>query len=182
MDCKVNDKPSMAGAKEITVKPISFGNEVALRRQFWVENNRKKVDSLSNGQIAYVYMPNTGREGYTSFNRYYFSQMDKKALLLDERNNGGGSVADYVIDLLSTGIDIWMGEFVTVKASLPLETESLVAKAMIINENAGSGGDMMPYMFRFKGLGQISWPNNNGNLGRYFWLSTIAGRWNGNFT
>jgi len=151
---KVNDKPSMAGAKEITVKPISFGNEVALRRQFWVENNRKKVDSLSNGQIAYVYMPNTGREGYTSFNRYYFSQMDKKALLLDERNNGGGSVADYVIDLLSreliSGWGIRDGKSFTTPGN-----GIFGPKAMIINENAGSGGDMMPYMFRFKGLGKL---------------------------
>ncbi|MFD1164098.1 PDZ domain-containing protein [Sphingobacterium daejeonense] len=151
---KVNDKPTMAGAKEITVKPISFGNEVALRRQFWVENNRKKVDSLSNGQIAYVYMPNTGREGYTSFNRYYFSQMDKKALLLDERNNGGGSVADYVIDLLSreliSGWGIRDGKSFTTPGN-----GIFGPKAMIINENAGSGGDMMPYMFRFKGLGKL---------------------------
>lgn len=151
---KVNDKPSLSGAKDITVKPISFGNEVALRRQFWVENNRKKVDSLSNGQIAYVYMPNTGREGYVSFNRYYFSQMDKKALLLDERNNGGGSVADYVVDLLSreliSGWGIRDGKSFTTPGN-----GIFGPKAMIINENAGSGGDMMPYMFRFKGLGKL---------------------------
>ncbi len=151
---KVNDKPSLAGAKDITVKPISFGNEVALRRQYWVENNRKKVDSLSNGQIAYVYMPNTGREGYVSFNRYYFSQMDKKALLLDERNNGGGSVADYVIDLLSreliSGWGIRDGKSFTTPGN-----GIFGPKAMIINEFAGSGGDMMPYMFRFKGLGKL---------------------------
>lgn len=151
---KVNDKPNLSGAKDITVKPISFGNEVALRRQFWVENNRKKVDSLSNGQIAYVYMPNTGREGYVSFNRYYFSQMDKKALLLDERNNGGGSVADYVVDLLSreliSGWGIRDGKSFTTPGN-----GIFGPKAMIINENAGSGGDMMPYMFRFKGLGKL---------------------------
>ncbi len=151
---KVNDKPTLAGAKDIIVKPISFGNEIALRRQDWVESNRKKVDSLSNGQIAYVYMPNTGREGYVSFNRYYFSQMDKKALLLDERNNGGGSVADYVIDLLSreliSGWGIRDGKSFTTPGN-----GIFGPKAMIINENAGSGGDMMPYMFRFKGLGKL---------------------------
>src|SRR5690606_4515195 len=98
---KINSSPSLSNAREVVVKPISFGDELNLRRMDWVESNRRKVDELSNGQIAYVYMPNTGPEGYTYFNRYYFSQMDKKALLLDERNNGGGSVADYVIDLLS---------------------------------------------------------------------------------
>lgn len=119
-----------------------------------MESNRKKVDQLSNGQIAYVYMPNTGREGYTNFNRYYFSQMDKKALLLDERNNGGGSVADYVIDLLSR--ELIAGWGIRDGKSFTTPGNGIYGpKAMIINENAGSGGDMMPYMFRHKGLGKL---------------------------
>ena len=154
VNLKVNDKPSLSGAKDVVVKPISFGNEVGLRRQEWVERNRKKVDQLSNNQIAYVYMPNTGREGYVSFNRYYFSQMDKKALLLDERNNGGGSVADYVIDLLSR--DLIAGWGIRDGRSFTTPGNGIFGpKAMIINENAGSGGDMMPYMFRHKGLGKL---------------------------
>lgn len=151
---KVNSKPSLSGARDVIVKPITFGQEIALRQMDRMESNRKKVDQLSNGQIAYVYMPNTGSEGYTSFNRYYFSQMDKKALLLDERNNGGGSVADYVIDLLSRELIAgW-----TIRDGKPFTTPGngiYGPKAMIINENAGSGGDMMPYMFRHKGLGKL---------------------------
>lgn len=151
---KINNKPSLDGARDVVVKPISFGDEMSVRRQDWVENNRKKVDQLSNGQIAYVYMPNTGREGYVSFNRYYFSQMDKKALLLDERNNGGGSVADYVIDLLSR--ELIAGWGIRDGRSFTTPGNGIFGpKAMIINENAGSGGDMMPYMFRFKGLGKL---------------------------
>lgn len=151
---KINSKPTLAGAKEVTVNPISFANEIELRRMDWVESNRKKVDQLSNGQIAYVYMPNTGREGYTNFNRYYFSQMDKKALLLDERNNGGGSVADYVIDLLSR--ELIAGWGIRDGKSFTTPGNGIYGpKAMIINENAGSGGDMMPYMFRHKGLGKL---------------------------
>lgn len=151
---KVGDQPNLATAKDVVVKPISFADEIALRKQDWVENNRKKVDELSGGQIAYVYMPNTGREGYTSFNRYYFSQMDKKALLLDERNNGGGSVADYVIDLLSR--ELISGWSIRDGRSFTTPGNGIFGpKAMIINESAGSGGDMMPYMFRFKGLGKL---------------------------
>ena len=151
---KINTKPSTDGGREVVVKPISFSNEIDLRRMDWVETNRKKVDQLSNGQIAYVYMPNTGREGYTNFNRYYFSQMDKKALLLDERNNGGGSVADYVIDLLSR--DLIAGWGIRDGKSFTTPGNGIYGpKAMIINENAGSGGDMMPYMFRHKGLGKL---------------------------
>lgn len=150
----LNSKPEFDGSWEVTVKPISFGNEMGLRTMAWVEGNRKKVDRLSDGQIAYVYMPNTGREGYDYFNRYYFSQMDKKALLIDERNNGGGSVADYVIDLLSRELISGWG----IRDGKPFTTPGngiYGPKAMIINEDAGSGGDMMPYMFRFKGLGKL---------------------------
>lgn len=151
---KVNSKPSLEGAREVVVIPVSYTAEMELRRMDWVERNRKRVDKLSNGQIAYVYMPNTGPEGYTYFNRYYFAQMDKKALLMDERNNGGGWVADYVIDLLSRDLlSYWAlrdGRSFTTPGN-----GIFGPKAMLINENAGSGGDMMPYMFRKKGLGKL---------------------------
>lgn len=151
---KVNTKPSLTGAREVVVVPITVAGEMDLRKTEWVERNRKRVDQLSDGQIAYVYMPNTGAEGYTSFNRYYFSQMDKKALLLDERNNGGGSVADYVIDLLSREMISYWG--IRDGKSFTTPGNGIFGpKAMLINENAGSGGDAMPYMFKFKGLGKL---------------------------
>jgi tricorn protease len=150
---KINSKPSLDGAREVVVVPVNIGQEMELRKMDWVENNRKRVDKLSNGQIAYVYMPNTGPDGYSYFNRYYFSQMDKKALLMDERNNGGW-VADYVIDLLSRElISYW-----AIRDGKSFTTPGngiFGPKAMLINENAGSGGDMMPYMFKNKGLGKL---------------------------
>lgn len=150
----INDKPSLSGAKEVVVLPISFGQEASLRTTDWMETNRKKVDALSNSEIAYIYMPNTGGEGYTNFNRDYFSQSDRKAVLIDERNNGGGKVADYVVDLLSRDIISFWGIRDGVSFTTP-GNGIYGPKAMIINENAGSGGDMMPYMFRHKGLGKI---------------------------
>ncbi len=151
---QVNSGPTADGAREVTVVPINFDDETRLRRMEWVENNRKKTYSLSDGQIAYVYMPNTGPDGYTYFNRYYFSQMDKKALLIDERNNGGGWVADYVIDLLAREQVSYWG--IRDGKSFTTPGNGIYGpKAMIINENAGSGGDMMPYMFRLKGLGKL---------------------------
>lgn len=151
---KVNSKPSLDGAREVVIVPITYAAEMELRKMEWVERNRKRVDQLSNGQIAYVYMPNTGPDGYTYFNRYYFSQMDKKALLMDERNNGGGWVADYVIDLLSRElVSYW-----AIRDGKSFTTPGngiFGPKAMLINENAGSGGDMMPYMFKNKGLGKL---------------------------
>lgn len=151
---KISDTPSKEDAREVVVLPISFTNEMSLRQMDWVERNRRKTDELSQGQIAYVYMPNTGPDGYTFFNRYYFAQMDKKALLIDERNNGGGWVADYVIDLLSR--DLIAGWAIRDGRGFTTPGNGIYGpKAMIINENAGSGGDMMPYMFRKAGLGKL---------------------------
>ena len=72
-----------------------------MRNLDWIERNRRKVGELSGGKVAYVYMPNTGGAGYTNFNRYFYSQLDKQALVLDERYNEGGFIADYVIDCSS---------------------------------------------------------------------------------
>jgi tricorn protease len=139
-------------ARTVTVKPLA--SEDILRHWHWVEENRKTVDELSDGRVAYVYMPNTALEGYTNFNRYYFSQLDKEAVVLDERFNGGGSVADYVIDLLDRPLlSYWATRegkpFATPNASI------FGPKVMIINELAGSGGDAMPHFFRRRGLGKL---------------------------
>ncbi|HKE57862.1 MAG TPA: PDZ domain-containing protein, partial [Pyrinomonadaceae bacterium] len=84
----VNSTPTMQGARTVTVVPVA--SEQALRTRAWVESNRRQVEKLSDGQLAYVYLPNTGQPGYSSFNRYYFSQQDKKGVVVDERFNGGG--------------------------------------------------------------------------------------------
>jgi tricorn protease len=94
----VNSKPAMEGARQVTVVPVS--SEQGLRTRAWVEHNRRLVDKLSNGRLAYVYVPNTGQGGYESFNRYYFAQQDKKGAIIDERFNGGGSAADYIVEIL----------------------------------------------------------------------------------
>ena len=87
----------------MVVMPVA--TEQALRTRAWVESNRRQVEKLSDGQLAYVYLPNTGQPGYSSFNRYYFSQQDKKGAIIDERFNGGGSAADYIIDVLQRDFD-----------------------------------------------------------------------------
>jgi len=147
-----NSRPSLQGAKHQLVIPVS--SEAGLRQMDWVEGNRKKTDELSKGKIAYVYMPNTGGDGYTFFNRYYFAQLDKQAVIIDERFNGGGSAPDYVIDLLGRSVtNYWKNRDGDI-----MQTPQAVIdgpKAMIVNEYAGSGGDLLPYMFRYNKLGEI---------------------------
>ena len=150
----VNAQPTLEGARQVTVVPI--GNEQGLRTRAWVESNRRLVDKLSGGQLAYVYVPNTGQGGYVSFNRYYFAQQDKKGAVIDERFNGGGSAADYIIDVLQRDFD---GYFNNVAGDrMPFTSPSAGIwgpKVMIINEMAGSGGDLMPYMFRRRKIGPL---------------------------
>ena len=150
----VNSKPAMDGARQVLVVPVA--NEQALRTRAWVEENRRIVDKLSNGQLAYVYVPNTGQGGYQSFNRYYFSQQEKSGAIVDERFNGGGSAADYIIDVLQRDFD---GYFNNVAGDrMPFTSPSAGIwgpKVMIINEMAGSGGDLMPFMFRYRKIGPL---------------------------
>jgi tricorn protease len=151
---KVNDKPSEKNARTVLIKPTY--SERGLRSIDWVESNRRKVDELSNGKLAYVYVPNTSGAGFASFNRYYFSQQDKKGVIIDERNNGGGSAADYMIDIMSREV---VGYFNSKSESRRPWTTPMAGiwgpKVMIINERAGSGGDLLPYMFKEKNLGPL---------------------------
>ena len=151
---KTNAKPSLREAKTVLITPIS--SERSLRSIDWVESNRRKVDKLSNGKLAYVYVPNTSGLGFTSFNRYYFSQQDKKGVIIDERNNGGGSAADYMIDIMSREV---IGYFNSKSESRRPWTTPMAGiwgpKVMIINERAGSGGDLLPYMFKEKNIGPL---------------------------
>jgi tricorn protease len=150
----VNSSPSLQGARNYTVVPVA--SEQALRTRAWVEGNRRLVDKLSGGQLAYVYLPNTGQPGYTSFNRYYFSQQEKKGAVIDERYNGGGSAADYIIDVLGRSFDGYFNNVAGERYPFTSPAAGIWGpKVMIINEMAGSGGDLMPYMFKFRKLGPL---------------------------
>ncbi len=151
---KVNNKPSAEGARIVTVVPVE--NENQLRSVDWVEGNRRKVNELSKGQLAYVYVPNTGNPGYTSFNRYYFAQQDKKGAIIDERNNGGGSAADYMVDIMARDLQGYFNS--RTEEHLPFRVPHAAIygpKVMLINERAGSGGDLLPYLFNKMKIGTL---------------------------
>jgi len=150
----VNSQPTLTNARSILVKPVS--NERGLRSIDWIEDNRRKVDELSNGKLAYVYVPNTGGGGFTSFNRYYFAQQDKKGVVIDERNNGGGSAADYMMDIMSREIYGYFNSKAGDKRPWTTPIAGIWGpKVMLINERAGSGGDLLPYMFKMRNLGPL---------------------------
>ncbi|WP_420385968.1 S41 family peptidase [Roseivirga sp.] len=150
----INSQPSKEGARTVLVETI--GNEGGLRQFDWIEGNRRLVDQLSGGKLAYVYVPNTSNPGYTYFNRYYFAQQDKKGAVIDERNNGGGSAADYMVDIMSRELHGYFNSRVEGHRPFPSPGAGIWGpKVMIINERAGSGGDLLPYMFHQMEIGPL---------------------------
>ncbi len=150
----VNTTTSQKGARELTVVPVA--DEAALRRLDWVEGNRRRVDQLSDGKLAYVWLPNTAGGGYRNFNRYYFAQQDKQGAIIDERFNTGGFAADYIVDLLSRELMGYFSNPIGDKTPFTSPGAGIWGpKVMLINEMSGSGGDYLPYMFRKKGIGPL---------------------------
>lgn len=160
---KVGPNADGKDARTITVVPT--GSEGALRYQAWVEGNRRKVDALSNGKVSYVYMPDTSPPGYDSFNRYFLAQIDKDAVLVDDRFNGGGYLSDYVIQILSRKVLGNAAQRDHEDFPIPIFSNE-GPKAMLINEMAGSGGDALPWFFRTAGLGPL--------VGKQTWGGLVA--------
>ncbi|KQY80199.1 S41 family peptidase [Pelomonas sp. Root1444] len=141
-----------SGRRDVVVEPIA--SEALLRRWAWIEGNRRKVEQKTGGKVAYVYMPDTGGSGFEHFNRMFFAQVDKQALIVDDRRNGGGQAANYVTELLARP---YLGSWKD-RDGLVFDTPGGAIygpKAMLIDQDAGSGGDFMPYAFKRVGLGPL---------------------------
>jgi tricorn protease len=137
-----------------TAVVIPIPTEAALRQWSWVEGNRDYVERKSDGKLAYVYLPDTAGDGYTFFNRMFFAQVDKPGLIVDDRRNSGGQAANYVLEVLNRKyLSGWKDRdgsvFNTPAAAI------YGPKAMLIDQDAGSGGDYLPYGFRRLGLGKL---------------------------
>lgn len=151
------------GARTFNVVPV--GNEYNLRNRDWVEGNMKRVHEATNGKVAYVYVPNTAGRGHTYFKRYFFPQSDKDAIIVDERFNGGGLISDYYIDILRRPfLCKW-----NYRHGIDTKTPSAAIggpKVLLIDETAGSGGDMFPWMFDQLNIGTI--------IGRRTWGGLVG--------
>ncbi|MGZ5453868.1 MAG: S41 family peptidase, partial [Candidatus Aminicenantales bacterium] len=160
--------PNAEGINSRRIKVVPVADEGALRNRDWVEGNIRKVREATKGRVAYVYVPNTTTLGHIYFKRYFFPQADKEAIIVDERFNGGGSVADYYLDWLRKPASAYWA--MRYGADLKTPSASIQGpKVMIINETAGSGGDLLPYMWRKFGMGKLvgttTWGGLVGTLG-----------------
>ncbi|MFZ1935893.1 MAG: PDZ domain-containing protein [Thermoguttaceae bacterium] len=152
IEITVGPNPDDKRSRTVTVEPLA--NEDALRNRDWVEGNLRRVHEATGGRAAYVYVPDTAGNGHEYFKRYYYPQSDKQAIIIDERFNGGGDIADYYIShLVRPPLSMWATRY----GEDTREPGAAIAgpKVMITDETAGSGGDMLPWMFRKLHLGTL---------------------------
>jgi tricorn protease len=165
---RVGAQADGTGARDVIVVPID--TEQRLRNLAWIEANRRRVDQLSGGKLAYVYLPDTALGGYTSFNRYFFSQTGKQGAIMDERFNAGGAQPDYILDYLRRPLMHYRTQREGEDFKGPMGA-IFGPKAMLINEYAGSGGDTMPWYFRTAKVGPLvgkrTWGGLVGGLGGF---------------
>ncbi len=145
--------PTIDGeSRDVVVTPI--GNEGGLRLWDWVETNRRYVDEATDGRVGYVYLPNTAGAGFTFFNRMFYPQVDREALIVDERGNGGGQAANYITEVLSRPhLSGWAARNGATFATPAGAFHG--PKVMLIDQDAGSGGDYLPWSFRYLGIGKL---------------------------
>jgi len=149
----VSKKPAMdKDAKDIVVTPIA--SEDSLHYRAWVEAKRRRVDELSQGQVGYIYVPNTGVDGQTELVRQFYGQRTKAALLIDDRWNGGGQIPTRFIELLNRPITNYWARRDARNNPWPPDGHR-GPMAMLINGLAGSGGDMFPWLFKHNRLGEV---------------------------
>jgi tricorn protease len=153
IELTVNSKPSPEGARKVLVKPLD--SEADLYYYNWVQNNIKKVDEATNGQVGYIYIPDMLANGLNEFAKYFYPQLNKKGLIIDGRGNGGGNVSPMIIERLRR-------EMVMSEMMRGYEEGRTVPEAtfhgpmvLLINYASASDGDLFPYQFKTLGLGTI---------------------------
>jgi tricorn protease len=148
----LNSSPSMTGAREEVIRTLT--TERPLRYLDWIISRAALVDELSGGRIGYIHLPNTAQEGNEALQKFFYSQVSKPGLIIDDRYNGGGFIPDRMIEMLSrTTLSYWARRGIGSMSTPGYRHDG--PKAMLINGYAASGGDALPYFFRKQGLGPI---------------------------
>lgn len=149
---KVGSDVTGKDAREVTVVPIA--SESGLRLLAWREGNRRTVEKLSGGKLGYMHIPDTNVGGWTNFNRYFYAQVGKEGLVVDERFNHGGQVDDFMVDnMIRPLMSMWTARYGKDFTS-PL-SQIYGPKVMIVNQYAGSGGDYFPWHFKKAKAGPV---------------------------
>lgn len=151
-------------ARKVMVKTLA--SESGLRYREWIEGNRAMVEELSGGRVGYIYVPDTGQNGRNNLFRQFYGQAHMDALIIDERWNGGGQFPNREIEALDRPRTNYWGRRWGSSMATPGDSHQ-GPKCMLINRDAGSGGDMFPYLFRQAGLGKLIGTRTWGGLVGY---------------
>ncbi|MDH6307189.1 tricorn protease [Dysgonomonas sp. PFB1-18] len=152
-EISLNSKAQVAGARKIVISPLE--EEYSLYHYEWVQNNIKKVEKASGGKIGYIYIPDMGPEGLNEFSRYFYPQLDKEGLIIDDRANGGGNVSPMILERLSREpYRLTMRRGSNRIGTVP-DAVQVGPKVCLINKYSASDGDLFPWGFRALGLGKL---------------------------
>ena len=149
----LNSKPELKGARKVVINPLE--EEHSLYHYNWIQDNIRKVDEASNGKIGYIYIPDMGVDGLNEFSRYFYPQLDKEGLIIDDRANGGGNVSPMILERLSREpYRLTMRRGSTRTGTVP-DAVQVGPKVCLINKYSASDGDLFPWGFRALGLGKL---------------------------
>lgn len=149
----ISSNASGTNTRSIVIKPIN--DEHMLYHHEWVERNLKYVHEKSGGKIGYVYIPDMGPEGLNEFARYFYSQLDCEALIIDDRANGGGNISPMVIErLMRDPYRMTMYRGRSTNGTIP-DAAHHGPKALLINKYSASDGDLFPWSWKANNLGTV---------------------------
>ena len=152
-ELSLNDRPQLAGAHRVVIRPLE--DEYPLYHYQWVQRNIAKVDKASGGKIGYIYIPDMGPEGLNEFTRYFYPQLDKEGLIIDDRANGGGNVSPMILERLSREpYRMTMRRGSILNGTVP-DAVQVGPKVCLINKYSASDGDLFPWGFRALKLGKL---------------------------
>ncbi|ODS84230.1 MAG: protease [Cytophagaceae bacterium SCN 52-12] len=151
-ELEVSKTAKAEGSRRIVVKPID--DESKLYYQKWVDDNLAKASKASDGKIGYIHIPDMGPDGLNQFARYFYAQLDKQALIIDDRGNGGGNVSPMIIERLLRKPAL--GAMMRNGTSSVIKPDAQVGpKICLIDQYSASDGDLFPYQFKYYGIGPL---------------------------
>lgn len=152
VEIKVNSRPEEAGARTVVIVPVA--DESALYYYNWVQGNIRLVNEKTNGEVGYIHIPDMGVEGLVEFSKYFYPQLNKKALIIDDRGNGGGNVSPMILErLMRTPTRANMARNVQVAGTTPTKLMN-GPKVLLLNQYSASDGDLFPYGFKKHNVGR----------------------------
>ncbi|MDR3253148.1 MAG: PDZ domain-containing protein [Tannerella sp.] len=152
-ELSLNSTASLKDARKVIIRPLE--EEHSLIHYQWVKTNIEKVDKASNGKVGYIYIPDMSAEGLNEFARYFYPQLDKEGLIIDDRANGGGNVSPMILERLAREpYRMTMSRGSSHNGTVP-DAVQVGPKVCLINKYSASDGDLFPWGFRALGLGKL---------------------------